>query len=89
MNGSILSNLKKLIKKKKFDQAVNLAESNNYVQEYIELLSNNRDYKKAFKYLKKNEMDYNNYPQLIERAHKNYIRYLIKNFEWVGYYLVG
>lgn len=79
----MLQNLKKLIKKKRFDEASKFAEKCDLVNQYINLLTTNRDYKKAFKYLSRNKMDYKTYPGLEERAYKSHVRYLIKKFEWV------
>lgn len=76
--------LKKLVKKKKFTKAEKLALEKNLLQEYITLLTTNRDYKKAYKLLKDQGLDYNDHPNLIERAQKMHVRYILNNNTWVG-----
>ena len=75
--------LKRLVKKKKFDVAEILAKEHGKFDFLMSILSTNKYYKTGFKILKKNGMDYYKYPGLMGRAQKCYVRYLLKNFEWV------
>ena len=86
MKPNHLAALTQFIKKKKFNEALTLAKGEDLINQYIELLSTNRDYKKALKIIRNEKLDYKLYPKLIERAQKNYVRYLIKNFDWVKIY---
>ena len=68
--------LKNLINKRKYKEAEALAKELGKFNELIDLLSNNRHAKQATLILKKNNIALEEYPELLDRLRKRYVRYI-------------
>lgn len=75
-----LCELSLLIKNKDFDKAVKFSKNNSCFEELILLLSDNKNYRTAFRILKDAQIDCNNYPELIIRSKKAYFRFIYSSF---------
>lgn len=71
-----LEPLKKLINKRQYKEAEELAKKHGKFNELIDLLTNNRHAKQATLILKKNQIPLETYPSLIDRLRKRYVRYV-------------
>lgn len=69
--------LKKLINKRQYKDAEELAKKSNKFDELIDMLTNNRHAKQATLILKKNKLPLEKYPKLVERLRKRYVRYVM------------
>jgi hypothetical protein len=92
MNKLAGSGLRELISKKKYKQALELAEANNSFGQLIQLMSDNTHYKTAIGFIRDKGYSLANYPALEERAMKKCVRYLISacdNWEQTEIQLLG
>jgi len=69
--------LKKLINKRQYKEAEELAKKTNQFAVLIDLLTNNRHAKQATLILKKNKIPLEEYPALVDRLRKRYVRYVM------------
>lgn len=72
----LLEPLKKLIGKRQYKEAEELAKKHGAFDALIELLTSNRHAKQATLILKKNKIPWETYPKLVERLRKRYVRYV-------------
>lgn len=73
-----LEPLRKLINKRQYKEAEELAKKLNIFAELIDLLSNNRHAKQATIILKKNKIPLADFPLLLDRLRKRYVRYVLE-----------
>lgn len=77
MNKLASNGFRELLSKKKYRQALELAEANNTFEQLIQAMSDNTHYKAAIGFIREKGLVLSNYPALEERAMKKCVRYLI------------